>query len=101
MTRPADLKREENKMNQVGWPSTEQIDALKQFAAIHGRYWKSVLRDAWMDGDYRGFENSWLLQQVRNTFGPSWLVRFRLDRDQATGRMMWSVQEHATAKRPL
>jgi len=30
MTRTADLKGEENIMNQVGWPSTEQIDALRQ-----------------------------------------------------------------------
>src|SRR6185503_11431893 len=56
-----------------GFPSAEQIEALTQFAAIHGRNWKSVLRDAWMDGDYQGFENSHLLQQVRNTFGPSFL----------------------------
>lgn len=76
-----------------GFPSPEQIEALTQFAAIHGRNWKSVLRDAWMDGDYQGFENSHLLQQVRNTFGPSFLIGFRLDKDQATGRTMWSVQE--------
>jgi hypothetical protein len=76
-----------------GFPSTEQIEALTQFAAIHGRNWKSVLRDAWMDGDYQGFENSHLLQQVRNTFGPSFLIGFRLDKEPATGRTMWSVQE--------
>ena len=76
-----------------GFPSAEQIEALTQFAAVHGRNWKSVLRNAWMDGDYQGFENSHLLQQVRNTFGPSFLIGFRLDKDQATGRAMWSVQE--------
>lgn len=79
--------------NEAGFPSTEQIEALKEFAAIHGRNWKSALRDAWLDGDYRGFQKDWLLQQVRNTFGPSFLIKFRLDKDQASGRMMWSVQE--------
>ena len=57
-------------------PSTEQVEALKAWAAIYGRNWKSTLRDAWMNGDYHGFADSHLLQQVRNTFGPSWLVRF-------------------------
>jgi hypothetical protein len=60
-------------------PNAEQIEALKEWAKLHGRNWKAPLRDAWMDGDYHGFENSHLLQQVRNTFGPSWLARFRLE----------------------
>ncbi len=80
-----------------GFPSTEQIEALKEFAAIHGRNWKSVLREAWMDGNYHGFQKDWLLQQIRNTFGPSFLIGFRLDKDQATGRTMWSVQERPVA----
>ena len=50
-------------------PSTEQVEALKTWAAIYGRNWKSALRDAWMNGDYNGFADSHLLQQVRNTFG--------------------------------
>lgn len=62
-------------------PSTEQVEALKTWAALYGRRWKSLLRDAWMTGDYGSFQytaTSALLQQVRNTFGPSWLVRFVL-----------------------
>jgi hypothetical protein len=59
-------------------PSTEQLDAVQQWAALHGRKWKAALREAWMCGDYQGFENSHLLQQVRNTFGPSWLNKFVL-----------------------
>jgi hypothetical protein len=88
-------------MNQAGWPSTEQIEALKEFAKVHGRNWKSALREAWMTGNYEGIEpygnTAAYLQQVRNTFGPSWLVRFRLDEDRKTGSTTWSVQEHDNA----
>jgi hypothetical protein len=59
-------------------PSKEQVEALKAWAALYGRNWKSALRNAWMDGNYHGFADSHYLQQVRNTFGPSWLVRFVL-----------------------
>lgn len=59
-------------------PTTQQIEALEQFAAIHGRNWKTVLGNAWMNGNYNGFEKDWLLQQVRNTFGPSWLAKLSL-----------------------
>jgi hypothetical protein len=62
-------------------PTAEQIQALRTWALRFGRNWKVALRDAWMDGDYQGFEDSHLLQQVRNTFGPSWLVRFYLPKD--------------------
>ncbi len=56
----------------------EQMDALQQWAHRYGRNWKTHLRDAWMTGNYGGFEASNYLQQVRNNLGPSWLVRFRL-----------------------
>lgn len=61
--------------------SVQQIEALRQFAAANGRTWKSSLRHCWEAGcysNYSGTERSDLLQQVRNQFGPSWLVRFRL-----------------------
>lgn len=57
-------------------PNQAQLNALRQWASQHGRNWKSALRQAWMTGDYDGFDNANLLQQVRNTFGPSWLNRF-------------------------
>jgi hypothetical protein len=66
-------------------PSTEQLEALKAWAALYGRNWKAPLRDAWMTGDYGSFEQSNYLQQIRNTFGPSWLIRFRLS-EAETGR---------------
>lgn len=60
---------------QMQWPRKDQIEALVEWARLNGRTWVSKLRDAWMDGDYNRFENSHLLQQVRNTQGPSWLTR--------------------------
>lgn len=62
-------------------PTQEQLDALRAYAASHGRYWKSRLRDAWITGEYGGFHQSNFLQQVRNNLGPSWLVRFRLPKE--------------------
>jgi hypothetical protein len=56
----------------------EQLDALVQWAQQYGRCWKSALRQAWMTGNYEGFEKSNILQGIRNQFGPSWLVAFSL-----------------------
>lgn len=55
--------------------STEQIDALRAYRDPHGRRWKSRLLAEWHSstGD-EGLE----LRQVRNTFGPSWLLNYRL-----------------------
>lgn len=61
--------------------TAEQLSALRQWADKHGRNWKQSLRDAWMNGMYDGFEGSNCLQQIRNTFGPSWLVTFRLPKE--------------------
>lgn len=60
--------------------TTEQLQALKQFADANGRNWKSALNTVWMNGAYNyavlGGADPGCLQQVRNEFGPSWLVRF-------------------------
>jgi len=64
-------------------PTAEQIEALKKFAAANGRTWKQVLRDAWMKGGYNALNGEYIdgpLQQLRNQFGPSWLVKFSLDK---------------------
>ena len=57
--------------------SDEQYDSLRDMAITYGRTWKSRLRDMWMTGDYEGRHDSNVLQGIRNTFGPSWLVRFQ------------------------
>lgn len=57
----------------------EELDALKAFAARHGRNWKSVLREAWMNASEPG-----ILQQLRNDrgFGPSGLIAFRFETEK-------------------
>ena len=63
-------------------PTAEQLDALRRFAAVNGRTWKSALNTLWMNGAYNnavlGGADPGYLQQIRNSFGPSWLVRFSL-----------------------
>jgi hypothetical protein len=58
--------------------TADQLVAVTTYAAEHGRNWKSALREAWMTGIYDDFQGSNFLQQIRNTFGPTWLIRFRL-----------------------
>ena len=62
--------------------NAEQLKAIREWAKVHGRAWKAALRLAWESGDYDGIEpygnTAAYLQQVRNTFGPSWLMRFIL-----------------------
>ena len=62
--------------------TADQLAALRTFAKANGRSWKSKLNHAWSTGrynDYSGTDEYGLLQEVRNQFGPSWLVRLRLD----------------------
>ena len=59
-------------------PTREQLDALANFAANEGRNWKAALRHAWETGDYPAGSQSSELQQVRNTYGPSWLIGFKV-----------------------
>jgi hypothetical protein len=58
-------------------PSLEQQQALQQFAAANGRYWKSKLKAAWYNGTDASLPNGGLLRQVRNELGPLWLASFR------------------------
>lgn len=65
-------------------PTAEQLAELKNFAAMNGRTWKSRLRHAWETGQYAecgAADYSHLLQQIRNTFGPTWLVNFKLAKE--------------------
>lgn len=68
--------------------SPEQLAALRAFADANGARWKSKLYAAWSTGryrDYAGTEAYGYLQQVRNTFGPSWLTRFSFDDTKTHG----------------
>jgi hypothetical protein len=70
---------------QAKLPTQEQLAALTRFATKYGRTWKSKLGDVWMDGNYHGTmfsgSDAYHLQQIRNQFGPSWLVNFRLPKE--------------------
>ena len=57
--------------------SAEQLKAVQEYAAANGRNWKSALRHDWETGQAYGE-----LQQIRNNFGPTWLVNFRLSQVQ-------------------
>lgn len=63
-------------------PNAEQLDALQKFANANGRSWKTELNTLWMNGAYNnavlGGADPCYLQQVRNTLGPTWLMRFSL-----------------------
>lgn len=59
-------------------PTPEQIEALDDYAKANGRYWKMALRHSWETGSYDRWDNVATLQQIRNTFGPSWLQSYRV-----------------------
>jgi hypothetical protein len=61
--------------------TTEQFNALARFARYHGRCWKAELRGCWITGHYPSFMDSGYLQQVRNQFGPDWLIKFNLKKN--------------------
>ena len=55
-------------------PLTEaEHAAVQAYAFEHGRHWKDRLRDDWMNARTTG-----ILQALRNTHGPSWLVSYSL-----------------------
>ena len=54
-------------------PTAEQLDAVRAYAAEHGRNWKDALRTDWLYARHPG-----ALQQVRNEFGTKWLEKFKL-----------------------
>lgn len=55
-------------------PNPEQLEAVKAFAARHGRDWRDALALAWMTGSDANQPAGHLLRQVRNTCGPRWLA---------------------------
>lgn len=63
--------------------TAEQLNTLYAYAKANGRTWKAKLNDAWVAGGYDATTGNYIdasLQQIRNTFGPSWLANFRLAR---------------------
>ncbi|MBP1847547.1 hypothetical protein J2046_005831 [Rhizobium petrolearium] len=54
----------------------EEVNALQDYAARHGRSWKRILNNAWM-GE-APHDDGGILRRLRNTHGPTWLDRYRL-----------------------
>jgi len=59
----------------------EEVNALQDYAARHGRSWKRILNNVWM-GE-APYDDRPILRRLRNTHGPSWLDRYRLPKPQA------------------
>lgn len=60
---------------------TEALEVLRQVRLKLGRKYKSLIREAWMNGNYDSLglaEWASQLQRTRNAHGPTWLVRARL-----------------------
>jgi len=71
----------ENTIAIAAMTNEEAIAVLAEVKAKLGRKYKSAIRIAWFNGDYEaeGLGNwSSRLQQIRNTFGPTWLVNARV-----------------------
>jgi hypothetical protein len=59
-------------------PSPEQLAALQAWANVYGTRWKASLHTAWEKAGQGYAAYTPQLQQLRNNFGPSWLVRYKL-----------------------
>lgn len=57
--------------------SAEQMTALRRWRATHGRVWRSKLLDAWSRAGTGVPGYSPELEQLRNGFGPEWLMKQR------------------------
>lgn len=58
----------------------EQADAIRAYAAQHGKRWKDCLLSDWMRAGSSTYRGSWCyLQQIRNQHGPAWLRAVQLD----------------------
>ena len=75
-----DQQQPNGSIEMTNQPTQAQIGALYIAAQRNGRRWKSAVLHAWETGNYSSCyadDLSDKLQQVRNEFGPSWLMRFR------------------------
>jgi hypothetical protein len=59
----------------------EQEQALRRFARDNGRSWKQELNFMWFDGRDANEPDGGYLRQIRNAFGPEWLVGYRLPKE--------------------
>jgi biotin synthase-like enzyme len=53
-------------------PTQEEKEVLERAKAFYGRCWRREICLAWMRGNYQGFPESHLLQQIRNNPNRDW-----------------------------
>lgn len=58
-------------------PTPEQLERLRQFAQQYGPAWKEILITMWGRGTDMNEQDGYLLHQIRNQYGPSWLMNFK------------------------
>ncbi len=56
----------------------EQLAAIQAFAKKYGEHWKEALNIQWCNGKDTNEPDGHLLRQIRNNFGPDWLIEFNL-----------------------
>jgi hypothetical protein len=56
--------------------TADELEAIRAYAKKHGSTWKSKLSDDWMRARAEA-----TLHRLRNTHGPSWLVEFKLPKE--------------------
>jgi hypothetical protein len=64
-------------------PTEDQMKRLTEFAELHGRNWKSILRKAWLGNhSYSGYCAE--LQQIRNDWDrpSSWLDKIVIKKEK-------------------
>lgn len=62
----------------MGQLTPDQLVALDNFRTEQGRSWKAELRLCWETGCYPNQHVAGYLQQLRNEFGPRWLIAYRV-----------------------
>lgn len=55
----------------------EQAQVLKDFARYYGRNWKGHLHSLWASGRDERHKDGAILRQIRNEFGPEWLIKYK------------------------
>jgi len=70
-----------NMTTNTGLTNQDALRILSEVKSHVGRLYKSQIANAWMDGRYYNYGlEKWAsqLQQIRNAFGPEWLVKAKV-----------------------
>lgn len=73
--------------NQLRPLTVEELEALRTYASMHGRTWKSKLSSWWQSSPVVSSEPARLVYCLRNTHGPSWLDKFKLPEPEQVSQL--------------